>query len=182
MHPRILHLPASYENDLLASRLKDTVSREILSIRQLLAGLAPPKAPADALASVSVHPAYVSVRRPLGGMEVLPLKERKLRRIKAPEDCFRGCCFPGEEPLQAVPGRPLKSNRGDGRVRTQAYRVAAVCDQQLLYPDGQGQCPLENEAWVESAVLGTGRGAVAQVAWAPLGALRWDCRNQNSPF
>jgi len=56
---------------------------EILSIRQLLAGLAPPKAPADALASVSVHPAYVSVRRPLGGMEVLPLWVRDFIELQA---------------------------------------------------------------------------------------------------
>lgn len=56
---------------------------EILSIRQLPAGLAPPKAPADALASVSVHPAYVSVRRPLGGMEVLPLWVRDFIELQA---------------------------------------------------------------------------------------------------
>ena len=56
---------------------------EILSIRQLLAGLAPPKAPADTLASASVPPAYVSVRRPFGGMEVLPLWVRDVIELQA---------------------------------------------------------------------------------------------------
>ena len=56
---------------------------EILSICQLLAGLAPPKAPADALASASVPPAYVSVRRPFGGTEVLPLWVRDVIELQA---------------------------------------------------------------------------------------------------
>lgn len=46
---------------------------EILNIRQLLAGLTPPrKAYADELVSASVNPAYVSVRKPLRGMKMPP--------------------------------------------------------------------------------------------------------------